>query len=471
VRSPKGCADAWSFENGPVSASAAVFLGCAIRLFSLGSNEGDTTMMTTLQHESDRAIIRTLHQLCKNERAATAELLVYLAEVDRRKLYADQGYSSMFAFCQDALHMAGPSIYVRIGAARCSRRFPRVLDMLRRGELHLSAITLLAPRLTDENCDILLAEACHKTKRQVEELVADMAPKRDVKSGVRKLPAATPKTDATAEAPTTANGEPMTPPPAAAPISSAPPATSVPSAASVPPATSVPSAASVPSATQAPLPSPTPLAPPKTHHLSPSRHPEPLGAGRFKVQFTAEERLHAKIRQAQDLMRHKCPSGDLAQVFEAALDQFILAENKRQHAATDRPRPAKAPASTDTPSRHIPNQVKRAVYARDEGQCAFVAEDGRRCTERGGLQYHHEVPFAKGGASTEDNVRLLCASHNALHARRDYGADRIAARVQAATDARARSPKTRSNSSRVEKRRARDTAQLSLCSEGPPGGS
>ena len=70
-----------------------------------GSNEGETTMMT-LQHQSNRAIIRTLHQLCKDERAATAELLIYLAEVDRRKLYADQGYSSMFAFCQDALHIA-----------------------------------------------------------------------------------------------------------------------------------------------------------------------------------------------------------------------------------------------------------------------------------------------------------------------------------------------------------------------------
>jgi len=108
--------------------------------------------------------------------------------------------------------------------------------------------------------------------------------------------------------------------------------------------------------------------------------------------------------------------------------------------------------------------VKRAVYARDEGQCTFVAEDGRRCSERGGVQYHHEIPFAKGGASTEDNIRLLCAAHNALHARRDYGADVIAARARAAIDARATSPKTATTLA-GSSNTVRNTAQLPLCSK------
>ena len=55
-----------------------------------------------------------------------------------------------------------------------------LLTMLEDGRLHLSGIVELAPHLTDENCDELLARATHKTKREILELVAEIAPKPDV---------------------------------------------------------------------------------------------------------------------------------------------------------------------------------------------------------------------------------------------------------------------------------------------------
>jgi hypothetical protein len=67
--------------------------------------------------------------------------------------------------------------------------------------------------------------------------------------------------------------------------------------------------------------------------------------------------------------------------------------------------------------------VVREVHARDEGQCTFVSEDGRRCCARGFLELHHHAPFARGGASTPDNLKLMCRAHNALLAERDYGAE------------------------------------------------
>jgi len=65
--------------------------------------------------------------------------------------------------------------------------------------------------------------------------------------------------------------------------------------------------------------------------------------------------------------------------------------------------------------------VKRAVWERDQGRCAFVGAAGR-CTEWGFLEYHHLVPHAGGGATTAGNLELRCRAHNAYEAARWFGA-------------------------------------------------
>ncbi|MPY86989.1 MAG: hypothetical protein GEU99_03615 [Luteitalea sp.] len=72
-------------------------------------------------------------------------------------------------------------------------------------------------------------------------------------------------------------------------------------------------------------------------------------------------------------------------------------------------------------SRRIPVAVQRAVWQRDRGQCTFVSRRGRRCPARGWLEFHHTVPFALGGETSVDNVRLLCRAHNQQQAARDFG--------------------------------------------------
>jgi hypothetical protein len=63
----------------------------------------------------------------------------------------------------------------------------------------------------------------------------------------------------------------------------------------------------------------------------------------------------------------------------------------------------------------VPATVRRKVWARDDGQCAFVGIDGH-CAERGFLEFHHVVPFAEGGSTTVDNLELRCRAHNAYEA-------------------------------------------------------
>jgi hypothetical protein len=145
----------------------------------------------------------------------------------------------------------------------------------------------------------------------------------------------------------------------------------------------------------------------------------PLAAERYKVQFTISQETHDKLRRVQALARHTIPTGDPAEIFDRALTLLLADLERRRCAATSAPRGSRA--ATDG-SRHIPAAVKRDVWRRDEGRCAFVGRTGR-CTERGFLEFHHVQPYAAGGAATAANIQLRCRAHNAYEASLFFGGD------------------------------------------------
>jgi 5-methylcytosine-specific restriction endonuclease McrA len=165
---------------------------------------------------------------------------------------------------------------------------------------------------------------------------------------------------------------------------------------------------------------------------------QPLAPARYKVQFTASDALKVKLDRLAAEMRHQVPDGDLATLVEIAVTEKLAAIEKRRYARTSRPsilsegsakrepsrgtRTSLAATDTKPTSRAVPAAVRRAVRERDGDQCTFVAADGRRCSERGGLEFHHEDPFGRGGPHAVENVRLLCRAHNQHLAERDYGA-------------------------------------------------
>jgi hypothetical protein len=137
---------------------------------------------------TDQQLIARLRDLVRTDRELGSRLLVHLGEVDARRLYREQAYSSMFAYCVEELHMSEGQAYVRIHAARLGRQFPLVVELFERGALHLSAIKLLGPHLTADNHAQVLERASFKGKREIELLVAELAPKPDVPNRMRKLP-------------------------------------------------------------------------------------------------------------------------------------------------------------------------------------------------------------------------------------------------------------------------------------------
>jgi 5-methylcytosine-specific restriction endonuclease McrA len=332
-------------------------------------------------HLTDSQLLDALARCVRDERGATATVVAHLAETDARALHLGAGFSSLFEYCCAVLRLSESATYNRIEVARAARRYPLLLDRLADGSLNLTSARLLAPHLTGETHRDLIAAAAGLRKRAVEELLAWRFPRPDVAPLVRKLPA---RAEPVAPVVRQSDGKATAVPPTAAP-------------------TPV-----VPAAPSRPAPPPPPLA-------------TPLSADRYQIRFTASAATWEKLRVARDLLRHAVPSGDPAEIFDRALTALIAEHSKKKIAAVKKP--ARRRRATAAGSRHVPAEVRRAVWKRDGGQCAFVSPSGRRCPARGKLEFHHVEPYAVGGPPTVANIQLRCAVHNKYEAVLFYGPD------------------------------------------------
>jgi hypothetical protein len=299
-------------------------------------------------------------------------LIRALMELDARRLYLGEGYSSMFTYCTQALHLAEGAAYNRIETARAARRFPLILGGLEDGSLTLTTVRLLAPHLTVDNHETVLASAHHKRKRDIEQIVAALNPKPAVQTVIRKLPMPAQR-EAKASVPALAS-------PAAEHLM-----TSVEESAVPPPRATI----------------------------------APLAPERFKVQLTISRETHDKLDRVQALARHAIPNGDLTIIFDRALTLLLNELERRVCAVTPSPHASRGASER---SRQIPAAVKREVWRHDGGRCAFVGRDGR-CSERSFLEYHHVRPYAAGGGATTANIELRCKAHNAHEAALFFGSE------------------------------------------------
>ena len=389
-------------------------------------------MKRTLQFKSfstisDDELLRRLSELLQKSRRVESELVAHIGEVDARRLYAREATSSMFAYCTEVLDLSEHEAYLRIAVARASRKHPMLIELLAEGRLHLSGIAKLAPCLTEANRDTLLARAAGKSKRQIEELVAELSPKPDVPATMRKLPEQRLTGPSLAPTSNDAGNSPdsdqLGPDRRLTKLSSA---TSLNDARhcldrrlarpGLAPTLSDAGLLGPDQVTFLPTPAPA-------RSKAPAQRPvvEPLSPARYKVQFTAGAELNDKLRRLQALMRSSVPDGDLATIIEVAVTEKLERLEAKRFAKTKAPKKSLEGTDTSPSPRYIPAPVKRAVHERDQGQCTFVDEQGRRCTERDGVEFHHRQPFGRRGDRSPENIFLMCRTHNGYLAERDYG--------------------------------------------------
>jgi hypothetical protein len=323
-----------------------------------------------VRYVADDELLSRLERLVKADRAMSVKLLVHLGEVEARKLYLERGYSSMFSYCMTALGMSEAETYLRSLAAKKGKQFPLVLERLAEGGLHLTAIKLLAPLLTEENHVTLLDRARGMSKRQLEVLVAELAPKDDVPEKLRKLSeqhgpklvaarrsasqqassasqshadgsvaghiAAESGGSHTALGSTNAPNACETPAASAVGTNAAPNAcgTRIANAVDNGDAPKIETPAVRAQASTAAASKAVPLvlqSPPARGSIS------PLSPGRFKLELTLGQETHDELEQLRELFRHQNPSGEITRIVERALHELLERTLKRRFAQRDTP--------------------------------------------------------------------------------------------------------------------------------------
>ena len=364
-----------------------------------------TNILATAAALSDQDLLARLLALAGRERETTVEIVAHLAALEMRpSAYAARGYGSLFTYCTHALRLSEDAAYNRTVAARACRRFPAILELLGSGAMSLTSVRLLEPHLTIENCEAVLAKAARRTRREVERLVAELAPRPDAAASVRRV---------------TVPRE--TPAPMCAPV-----------AGPLTPASTADTSFSVATAIGAA---------PTTSARGPRPTVQASAPQRYRVQCTIGEEAHDDLRQVQALLRREIPDGDPGRIFARAL-RLLREKIEKEKLGSTRYRPTRSGTSRNVTargavvSRHISAAVKRAVWRRDQAQCAFRSNDGTRCTERTFLEFHHVQPYAMDGSATAANISMRCRRHNQYEAELVFGARAAPPRTTPAPPAR-----------------------------------
>lgn len=324
--------------------------------------------MSGLRELSDSALLSGTKDLCRARSQSSAVLIERIAEIERRKLHLKQSYSSMFSFCVRELGLSEEVAYKRIRVARLANRFPQALEALRDHRIHLRGLVMIAPHMTQENADELLAAACGHTRREIELMLAARFPKDLPKTEIRRLPA--------------------------------------------PPVASSGASESKDEKPLAFVPPPTPARRAGT---------APISESQFKLQVVADRDTHACVMEVVEMLRHRVPDGDLNEVVKLAFLAF-RDQLRKERFGVGRKRRGQSGRRGGKRTRHIPDAVKAQVWERDEGRCTYVGVDGKRCGSTSFIEFdHYPTPWSEGGTNTADNLRLLCQPHNRLVGEKEFG--------------------------------------------------
>lgn len=238
------------------------------------------------RHRTNNELFSNLARLDAGEAQALAVVLAHLAELDERRAAAETSHASLFNYCTRVLGYSEAEAFLRIRAARQAKRFPSILSMIAARRIHVTALAKLAPHLTPENYRRLLDRASRRTMRELDAMIAELAPMpeprpviRTLSSGVAAVPAAPPEAGL-------ALFEGSPPPSVAAPATSLEP--------------------------------PGPARPAERPSGRPVRR-----SGRVLFKFTVDEAVRADYERAREVLRHKFPAGCPEQIFAAALDALL----------------------------------------------------------------------------------------------------------------------------------------------------
>jgi hypothetical protein len=334
---------------------------------------GLTTGMHAVEALTNEELLSGTRRLVCQSNRVLAALLAHLAEVEARGLHRTRACATLYTYCIYELRMSEDAAYRRVGAARLVKRFPVLFGAIERGELHLTALLLLGPYLTDANVAEVVARAKFRTKKEVVKLVRLLSPLPDVPSrieplgleGHRPAPRATWSNLMAARCPVR-ELQPDERPGNWLPPTAGDESVAVDRNDSTTTESDLATLAQDASTTPAGLfeqPAPAPA-------RSEGTGTNLDGPQRFKVQFTATEEYVALVEEAKALLAHALPRADLAEIHLRAI-RTLVAELKKRKFATSTKRTLEKAATElpdSVPSAHVAASSRAEAVASIEAR-------------------------------------------------------------------------------------------------------
>lgn len=149
-------------------------------LIFVNQSEGELMQITTISNDT---LVSYFEISVRSERKITAQVLEYIAEIDRRRLYVEKGTTSLFDYLVRDYGYSPGAAMRRIDAARLLRELPETAEKFEKGTLTLSQANQIqrASRelkktkresLSTKSKRDLVSQLESKTQKQTEQLLA-----------------------------------------------------------------------------------------------------------------------------------------------------------------------------------------------------------------------------------------------------------------------------------------------------------
>jgi hypothetical protein len=360
---------------------------------------------------TNKELTQIIPSLVANERQVQSRFLYYLGAMDQRRLWAELGHPSLFAYLNHGLGYSKGAAYRRLSVGRLAKKHSIILKYISEGRLTLTTASLVAKRIKEKNLNCQESNALiERAKNQSEDQLAKMF--CTVKSST-KLESVKPVEVSMLELGT--NDEPPKTPQDHSQTSKNNHNQKY---------------------SQDPAPSETPA--PQATQESPTPKVVPM----VEVTITMTQEEYAALKRMQDLTikpaSSKKSQGPQSQTIKSTLVKVVdhwLAKNdplrkKSKNSVkfgsgtgtTDKTSPPQKRTRKEPNSRYVPIAERTKVWQRDQSQCTYVSADQQRCPAKQALELDHIKPFGQGGRSDKaENLRLRCRAHNHLAAEQTYG--------------------------------------------------
>ncbi len=315
-----------------------------------------------IKNLSNNELISRIDLLRSKEREITLKFLTHLGEFDKRSLYLELGFSSLFDYCTRKLGYSDGSAFRRVESARCLRENPELSNYILSGKVSLSVISTAARAIKDKKISVF--DIIGKSAREVTSLISETLPTNKPKEKITEIKVIKER-----------KREDL-------PFQDL---------------FSLAQSENTPLLQNPPIP---------TFKSEPKPEPDT----RYEIKFSLPKDIYNELQTLRSKLSNKLGSKTS---IEGIFTELIKSYDKKGKVKKIR--------WADENSRYIPISIKREVADRDGGQCSYVSPHGVRCTQNHYLNYDHVKPFALGGKTNSDNLRLLCRAHNQMFARMTFG--------------------------------------------------